>query len=128
MRPLFFVVIAIVAVALRVLLPESPPNPTYTSTDLLTSPLSYNVTCSESYQPRVPGCHPIHCSRRVVDDFIPSTDVDAILSIARRGMDGSVAESGGPVIFDLNSGGRGLLRSRRHKRCLIIMYRVQIRR
>mmetsp|Transcript_29954 Transcript_29954/g.96639 ORF Transcript_29954/g.96639 Transcript_29954/m.96639 type:complete len:328 (-) Transcript_29954:75-1058(-) len=44
------------------------------------------------------------CDRILYDDFIPEATVNALLSIAGRGMARSPASFGGPTIFDANSG------------------------
>jgi hypothetical protein len=72
----------------------------------LAAPISYAVPCSGSYTPRVPSCHPSFCGRAVIDDFVPPSVIESIANMAQRGMHGSSAKQGGPVIFDVNSGYR----------------------
>ena len=54
----------------------------------------------------VPGCSPAlasGCGRGAIHDFASAAEIATLLDVARRGMAGRTA-SGGPTIFDLNSG------------------------
>ena len=72
----------------------------------LPKPLSFDVSCSESYTPHVAGCHPLQCGRGIIDDFVSPEVVATIRQMAEAGMAGSVSAEGGPVILDVNSGYR----------------------
>lgn len=52
------------------------------------------------------SCGARQCDRVVIDDWLPAAEVDALLRIANAGMAaaGADASSGGPTIFDINSG------------------------
>ncbi len=57
----------------------------FTSARQLATPITYNQTCSESYDPHIYGCHPMPpqgCSRKIIDDFISSDDVEVIKGMA----------------------------------------------
>lgn len=57
----------------------------FTSARPLAMPITYNQTCSESYNPHIYGCHPMPphgCSRKIIDDFISSDDVEVIKGMA----------------------------------------------
>lgn len=57
------------------------------------------------YEPNVPGCSPrgSSCGHLVVNDFASAAEVDALRSIAARGM-ALGGGAGGPTILDLQSG------------------------
>lgn len=64
----------------------------------------WNVTCAtEHYVPRVAGCHPSQCGRRVIDNFVSPEDVAVLRGIAAKGMK-SASTAAGPTILDINSG------------------------
>lgn len=76
----------------------------YTDTTPLSGSHMWNVSCEfEHYQPRMEGCHPTACARRVMDDLVTPEQLQTLLSIARRGM-APAADGGGPTILDVNSG------------------------
>eukprot|EP01116_Phalansterium_solitarium_P025688 TRINITY_DN9946_c0_g1_i1.p1 TRINITY_DN9946_c0_g1~~TRINITY_DN9946_c0_g1_i1.p1 ORF type:complete len:308 (-),score=106.40 TRINITY_DN9946_c0_g1_i1:349-1272(-) len=64
--------------------------------------LRWNVTCDAQYQP-AKGCTPSQCARVLRDNFVSVDEVQQLRDIAERIMR-SGGGSGGPTIFDLNSG------------------------
>jgi hypothetical protein len=67
----------------------------------------WNVTCAPGeYKPRIKGCHPNPdkegaCARFLVHDFASKSDVQRLISMAERGMQGRSTE-GGPCIMVRN--------------------------
>jgi hypothetical protein len=64
----------------------------------------WNITCaSGEYTPRIKGCHPNAdkegaCARFLVHDFASKSNVQRLISMAERGMQGR-STSGGPCIM-----------------------------
>ena len=84
---------------------------TLASTDLLVGPNEFNidVPCFQVAPPSTNGdCLPQRCARQVLDNLFSDEDIDALLRIVDKGLSLSStvtqASSGGPSIFDLNTG------------------------
>lgn len=62
-----------------------------------------NNSCTSTSIPQFPECSPVSCDRVVVDGLFSLEDVEALRSIATKGM-ATREEVGGPTILDLNTG------------------------
>lgn len=65
-----------------------------------------NVDCSADYTAELetyPGCVPEKCGRVVTDKLVSATEVDALLKLAKNGLD-LAGSDGGASILDLYSG------------------------
>ena len=95
---------------------SSPPPITVTADRMVAASSSssssqrWSIPCSNQYRETTPhpGCTPIEggpCDRRIVDDFLTTTEVEHLLRMAQTGMATSPTKSiVGPTIMDVNSG------------------------